>query len=290
MAVVTGPGAGDGLPWDEDHCSDRGPHKHSGPAGCRVVPEAAKRFNRSADKRLSRLHEAAYQRTYRRWGAGALRRLAVVPELHRRGVMHWHLVLGAGSAASLAAAQYYVQQLAELARSYGFGYVDRGKLIQKEGSRTRALRTQPASQVAGYVAKYLTKDGTVSLRELVVTRQAPRRAAHVHRELTMRTRWTMRNQRRRRYVWRVWRVPVTAVEAEQLLALAAVFDGELVEHRPRGDPAGTARAVSQPVPVRAPENRGVHRSPISPSTRVVASSARLDGRSLAGSNERPLCR
>jgi hypothetical protein len=200
------------------------------------LPEAAKRFNGSADKRLSRLHEAAYQRTYRRWGAGALKRLAVVPELHRRGVMHWHLVLAAGSATSLAAAQYYVRQLAELAGSYGFGYVDRGKMVRTAGGRARALRTQPASRVAGYMAKYLTKGGTASLRELVVTRQAPRRAAHVHRELTMRTRWTMRNQRRRRYVWRMWRSPVTAVEAEQLLTLAVAFDAELVQHRQRGDP------------------------------------------------------
>lgn len=238
MTTITGPGAADGLLWDEAACAHRGPHRHAGKDGCRVRGDLAEWFNRSAADRLSRLHKAAYQRTVRKVGYRRLVRLAYAPELHERGVIHWHVVLAAGTAAERHAAGYYVAQLSDLAPLYGYGFVDRG---QRERGRARALRPVPAGVAAAYISKYLTKTDRGGLRELVLTGLAPPRVAYVARRLTDETRCTMRTLRRRRYVYAVWRTPMSCRAVDSLWRLVETFDAELepVEPEPATAPAAS---------------------------------------------------
>ena len=91
------------------------------------------------------------------------------------------------------------------------------------------MTRRPALKAAAYIAKYLTKTDRNSLRELVVTQQAPSRPVYVHRDLTAQTRCTMRNLRWRRFVWIRWRVQLDCRSAEAVWNLIKTFDGQLVE-------------------------------------------------------------
>lgn len=211
MPTVTAPS----LLWSSD-CEGLGEHKHSGNLGCRVEAEAAREFNCTADKRHSRLHKAAAQRTYRRYGSYP-KRLAYVPELQARGVIHWHVVLAWDTPLNRRLSRHYVRQLHELSQSCGLGFVD------------RKLSARPARIAAFYISKYLTKVEQGGLRELVVTQQAPVRAVYVHRALTAETRCTMRNLRLRRFIWIKWRVRLSCAESETTWELMKVLDADLVE-------------------------------------------------------------
>jgi len=229
MTTITGPGAADGLPWDEDACAHLGRHRHSGKHGCRVRSDVAEWFNASAAHRLSRLHKAAYQRTVRTHGYGRLSRLAYAPELHDRGVIHWHVVLAASTPAERRVAGYYVAQLAKLAPLYGYGFVDRGR---RHRGGARDLEPIPADVAAAYISKYLTKTDRGGLRELVVAGLAPPRVAYVARRLTDETRCTMRTLRRRRYVYALWRVSLSCRTVDSLWRLIEAFDAELEPFEP----------------------------------------------------------
>lgn len=210
MTTITAPS----LPWSAE-CDVRGEHKHSGPLGCRVEPVAAQRFNCEADRRQSRLHKAAAQRTYRRYGSYP-KRLAYAPELQARGVVHWHVVLAWDTPLNRRLSRHYVQQLHALHGQYGVGWPD------------RKLEVRSPANAARYLSKYLTKAGGGGLRELVVSGQAPTRAVYVHRELTATTRCTMRNLRLRRLFWAKWRRHPGCRAAEEVWELLKDADLDLV--------------------------------------------------------------
>jgi hypothetical protein len=92
MFAVTAPGA-DVLPWDEHWCRELGPHKHSGMLGCRVSPTVASEWNRTMDKRWSKLHRRAATEVRRKLGNDAVVLVARALELQHRGVKHAHPVL-----------------------------------------------------------------------------------------------------------------------------------------------------------------------------------------------------
>jgi hypothetical protein len=210
LTTITAPS----LPWSGE-CEALGPHKHSGGLGCRVQPAVAERFNVEADRHHSRLHKAAAQRSYRRFGRYPMR-LAYGSELQARGVIHCHVVLAWDSPLNRKLSRYYVRQLHELAPEYGYGFVD------------RKLSGRPATRAAGYVAKYLTKTKGAGLRELVLHERAPRRAVYVHRRLTAQTRCTMRNLRTRRFLWVKLRARVSCREVETLWSVFRMFDPEVL--------------------------------------------------------------
>ncbi len=192
VLTITGPGV-EYLPWSE--------HEPG-----LADPERTRAWNITGGERYSALHARAYQRVYREHGPGKLRRLAVVPELQKRGVLHWHVILGY-SFKHRAAAQDYARHVRDLAPEVVYGFVDR-------------LPARPmfehAGKAAAYAAKYLTKEGDGhGLRELVLTGQAPRRAVHVDRRLTDRTRCTMRTLRRRRHFWMRHRQTASCIELDR---------------------------------------------------------------------------
>jgi hypothetical protein len=224
MTTITAPS----LPWDERHCRALGAHKHSGALGCRVNRKRALAWNRNAATRLSALHKAAYQRVYRQMGPRACRRLAYVPELQLRGLVHWHVVLAFESPRERKAVRIYVTYLHQLAGGYGYGFVD------------RKLQAAAAGKVASYVSKYLTKQtGAAGLRELVLRGEAPKRAVYVALSLTSVTRCTMRNLRRRRYIWAVWKVNVSCIEVDVIWRLLAAFPGSTLTPEPARAPAAS---------------------------------------------------
>lgn len=224
MTTITAPSLG----WDERHCRALGAHKHSGALGCRVDRKRAVAWNRDAATRLSALHKAAYQRVYRQVGPRACRRLAYVPELQLRGVVHWHVILAFETPRERRAVRLYVTYLHDLARNYGYGFVD------------RKLRAEAVGKVANYVSKYLTKQrGTAGLRELVLRGEAPKRAVYVALSLTAVTRCTMRNLRRRRYIWVVWKTNVSCVDVDLIWRLLAAVPGSTLTLEPAETPAAS---------------------------------------------------
>ena len=79
LVTVTGPSAAEGLPWDPGRCEIRGPHKHGGGRGCRVVRDLAEEWNESASERYARMWKGASVEADR-W----LRRLCYRGHLPRR--------------------------------------------------------------------------------------------------------------------------------------------------------------------------------------------------------------
>lgn len=194
MLTVTAPGEEAGLPWDASVCSHRGPHRHSGPQGCRVAPAVAGAWNRQAPVWWRSLHHEASQATLRRTGGRPS--LLVRPwELQQRGMLHVHPVLGCSTVAERRTARVYAEELKARSLRHGFGFVD---------DRARALDPVAA---AAYLSSYFVagKKGKMTLREAVSSRAMPRSIVYVRPELSQRSGITMRSLRLRRYAWRVWR-------------------------------------------------------------------------------------
>ena len=111
LLTVTAPGQEAGLYWDESKCAHLGPHRHSGPLGCRVQDAPALAWNDRAPEWWRSLHHEASQATLRR--VGRRPRLLLRPwELQQRGMLHVHPVVGSSSASERAAADVYQQELA----------------------------------------------------------------------------------------------------------------------------------------------------------------------------------
>jgi len=203
MTTITAPT----LPWDCDGSTHPG-LKCSGKLGCRVVDSIAGDFNWSASERYSKLHKAAAQATYREYGAYPVR-LAYSPELQSRGVIHWHVVLGFRGPGEARRARFYVRKLHELSGDYGYGFID------------RKLRATPCGKAAAYVSKYLTEESKpgAGLREVVLDGTAPSRPVYVSQRLTATTRCTMRNLRRRRAAYMLWRVHWSLATTEWVFEL-----------------------------------------------------------------------
>lgn len=186
--AVTAPGH-DVLPWDEAHCRDLGPHRHTGHLGCRVDRYAATAWNLDASKRWRRLHRRVYQAVCREGVKPVL--LARVFEKQRRGVLHVHPVLGFKTPAERHAARLYAAHLAVLAAQYGFGYTE------------RKVESRSSKRVAGYLSSYFVtgKQAKPTLQESVAAGDMPRSIIHVSTTLTTVTGVTMRELRFRRFVW-----------------------------------------------------------------------------------------
>jgi hypothetical protein len=80
--------------WDLTRCARREPHKHSGPAGCRVPRREAAEWNATAPQRWGKLRDAVYSQVRRRFGKVQVVVLAVVWQRQERGLLHAHVVVG----------------------------------------------------------------------------------------------------------------------------------------------------------------------------------------------------
>lgn len=189
LGAATAPGV-EQLPWDAQHCAALGEHRCSGRLGCRVEPEAAKAWNKSAPKRWTDLHRQVTMRCTREGLRPWL--LARVWEQQQRGVLHAHPILAFSTPAERRSARAYVRHLAELAPHYGFGHVER---------RPPAMEAKAA---AAYLSSYFVtgKKGKEALQNSVRSRSMPRSIVHVSLRLTQATGCTMRELRFRRFVWR----------------------------------------------------------------------------------------
>jgi hypothetical protein len=197
MLTVTAPGVDAGLPWDEDHCRHLGPHRHSGPLGCRAAAAPAAVWNRAAPGWWSALHNEASQATLRR--VGRRPRLLERPwEKQARGLLHVHPVLGYSTLGERQAADVYQQELTARAARHGFGFVAQKKTV----SHPRAA--------AAYLSSYFVsgKKGKMSLRESVTSSDMPPSIVYVAPELSQHSGITMRSLRLRRYAYQLWRVEI----------------------------------------------------------------------------------
>lgn len=183
LVTLTAPGA-DVLPWDEEHCAWMGPHKHSGPLGCRIRFEAANAWAIDLGKRFHGLCAAARKRARvfepvvcaRAW------------EAQDRGAPHCHMVTIVNPAG-----ERFVEALLELAPLYGFGTV-----------HDRGYAARGGYAHAAYLSKYVTKDGRDELARRESLFEAvllPRQMVWVSPVLTRRSGATMTVSRLVRSVW-----------------------------------------------------------------------------------------
>lgn len=189
LTAVTAPGEAGGLRWDEQHCADLGPHEHSGLLGCRVRPWDAGHWNRTAPERWRAMHGEAYRRCRR---AGLKPWLLVrVWELQKRGTLHVHPMLAFSTPSERKAAERYVAHLNELRDRYGFGFIERKRLVREPRA------------AAAYLSSYFVtgKGKKATLEESVRSNAMPRSIIHVSARLTQRSGLTMRSLRLIRYVW-----------------------------------------------------------------------------------------
>lgn len=254
IATLTAPGA-DVLPWDPSRCKVRGPHKHSGPAGCQVEPWAAAEWNRTTNKRLSKLIHTASSRV-RRARVGSPDVLAIVLEL-KRGVFHAHIVLGY-EGCTRHALELFLDALDELRGEYEFG-------TSKRGGFDRGHPGRFSGPHAGlYTSKYLRPDGAkgsfipaLIKMERLIERNPDTgrpleqiRPVFVSPKLTRRSGITMRFLRWSRLAYHVFGVR-TRDEALFTWRLFELFglDPTTGEARDRG---GTAIPAVEPEPPPAP--------------------------------------
>jgi hypothetical protein len=205
------------LPFVPARCKRVGPHTCSGEIGCRVDPVAAEKWNETAFARRRQLHRAAYARTVRKHGTGVCRALVVVPEMQARGVLHFHGIIGAESAAEMAAGITYLEALRDLAGDYGFGQVHLGN------------GWHGGSHAAGYASKavkYIGKGSAAGtwLEKAVVAGEIPSRAIDVAPHLVKRTGVTMRLLRLAGYVHAAHGIE-SPLEALNIARVLATFKG-----------------------------------------------------------------
>lgn len=190
LVTVTGPGQ-DVIPW--------------GPERGKADPEAARRWNELAPWNWSRLHKAAQARAARARGRAGrpVDLLIKVWEYQKRGVLHLHLVVPAGTGEEVKNAEAYVTALHELSSAYGFGFVDRGKL-PKSGPRQSARRLAPVApwRAAAYVAGYVvsTGAGKPGVMEVAQRQGVPGAVVYVSPTLTKQSGVTIRSLRARRRI------------------------------------------------------------------------------------------
>ena len=218
MFSVTAPGK-DLYPWDPERCSHAAGVVCSGDIGCRVFSDAAQAFNSRVSPWWSELHRVAKLRADRATGfKGTI--AARVWEKQKRGLAHMHGVLSVSTPAELRWAEVYVEALADLAPSKGFGYVDRWEKIRK--------KIKPGIEAAAYLSGYFVngKGRKASLTENVQDPDLPRLLVFIGRGLTARTGCTMRNLRLARRLWasRVGLASKPDVSYMEWLAVAHVLD------------------------------------------------------------------
>jgi hypothetical protein len=204
MISITPPGA-DVLPCSAATCGDKGEHEQRGKRGCRIDPEASRRWHESLPYRWSRLRDACRRRLKR---AGLdCPTLAQVWEMQTRGAAHAHLVVPFATDEEKHAAQLLARALDELGPRWGFGFVDEGA---RNEAGDRELVEWKGHDAAFYLAGYLIGGNNgrkPALREAVRNAAAggyfpklPTTLVWVRPALTRITGLTMRNLRRVRHV------------------------------------------------------------------------------------------
>lgn len=229
IATLTAPGA-DVLPWDTSLCKIDGPHKHSGPNGCRVNEWDAAQWNRTANKRLAALTDTARVRT-KRAGLQPPEILGRVLEL-KRGVFHAHVILGFtwGSRTGL---EHFLDQLDDRRGQYGFG-------TSKAGGFDRGEPGKFTGAHAGlYSSKYLRPDGAKGsfIPALILIEQLQERdpetgrpmhhfrPVYVNRKLTQKSGVTLRFLRWSRYAFVMWKSLPERQELVAIFRLVRAFPG-----------------------------------------------------------------
>lgn len=205
--VMTAPGVDAGLVWDPARCTVQGPHKHSGELGCRVNQAAADLWNRESIKWWAKLHEAAQEATRRAVGARAYV-VFKIPEVHKRGVRHWHVLLGYTSPLERAAVEQYYREINARAPRYGFGFA----LPPRD-------RAAGGGAGAAYFASYFVSGSghKSSITESVKSPVLDGCSIYVSPRLTKRSGITMRSLRLRRYLW--WRIGPGGLRLAEMLGL-----------------------------------------------------------------------
>lgn len=215
--VVTAPGVDAGLVWDRSRCKVPGDHRCSGDLGCKVDQRAADLWNKLSGAWWAKLHEAAQEATKRAVGARALV-LFKIPEVHKRGVRHMHVQLGATLPRERAAAERYHAELNKRAARYGFGYA-------------LPARERKAGNGAGaaYFASYFIggKAGKASITEAVKSPVLDGCTIYVSPLLTKRSDVTMRSLRLRRYLW--YRIGAGGLRLAELTGLGITAAYEVYE-------------------------------------------------------------
>lgn len=216
--VVTAPGVDAGLVWDESQCEIKGPHRHGGEVGCKVLPAAADQWNKLSLRWWTKLHEAAQESTRRAVGARA-NVVFKIPEVHKRGVRHGHSLLGYTTPRERAAADRYVLELRKRAAGAGFGYI-LPPVVREAGSGAGAA----------YFASYFIdgKGRKASITESVQSPVLDGCTIYVSPRLTTRSGITMRSLRLKRYLW--WRIGADGLRLGELLGLGITEIYELHEH------------------------------------------------------------
>jgi hypothetical protein len=192
MYTLTPPGA-EVLPWDRTRCSHRAGVTCDGRRGCVVQAGPRRAWNKTFQRRLSRLYETVQQAVRREVGMRA-NVLAIGKEAQKRGPVHAHYILGVESANELRAAKAFRRHLERLSRKprYSFGHVN-GKFV----------KPKPAREAAAYLSSYFLggRGHKAQLREAVLNPELPRLPLYVSRRLTAATKTTMRNKRRQRHLY-----------------------------------------------------------------------------------------
>jgi hypothetical protein len=231
LVSVTGPGQ-DWLPWDA--------------SGKRVQADVARVWNGSAPLRWSAIHRQAARAARREAKVRGVewRLLVKVWEYQKRGILHLHLLVPAGSAGQLAASEAYVRELVAAAPGECFGFVDRGRLPAR-GARQSARRLEPVSphRAAAYVAAYVasTGAGKGGIAEVARSQGVPGAIVYVAQPLLAASGVTMRSLRARRRV--VCQHP-GAVESPDRWRAACLVDALQRRRAPLSPAARAALAAS----------------------------------------------
>jgi hypothetical protein len=189
VVAITAPGK-DRLPWDTNQCTHGPRAKCSGPRhGCRVQDRAVREWGDTLSWRWAKLRNNARMRCQR----AGLSPLLVdrVYEPQKRGAPHLHVVLAYGTLPERRAAQMFADELARLAPSYDFGFVQ------------TQLRSMTGAEAAAYLTSYFVGGSKKkpSIRDTVKNDVLPRSLIWLTPTLTRETLVTMRMLRRTRHLW-----------------------------------------------------------------------------------------
>jgi hypothetical protein len=142
----------------------------------------------------------------------------------------------------MAGARAYLTRLAELAPSYGFGFVH---------SESKLVKPMPAQNAAAYLSSYFVKGrrGKLALWESVRSSAMPRSIIYVSTKLTKQTGCTMRTLRLKRALYFLWRASLPFEEVRVVATLLEAFPGAEIVAVGRADrgppPPSPVRFVSQ---------------------------------------------
>jgi hypothetical protein len=144
--------------------------------------------------------------------------LARVWEKQKRGLAHLHGVIGVSTPQERAWAKAYVGALRDMASGKGFGFVD--------GWHKIGRKFWPGEQAGAYLSSYFVRGRGLKapITENVRAGDLPRLVVYVGRDLTQRTKCTMRMLRKARRLW-AWQhrlVEDHGMDAWELLVAACL--------------------------------------------------------------------